>query len=64
MSNSAKSAAVRLLGIQQLGTSPMNAACKILWDMYAVWNNACIKSAYTSKRAIILKTKALIAMDK
>lgn len=42
----------------------MNAACKILWDMYDIWNDARIKSAYTRKRAIIMKTKALIAMDK
>ena len=41
----------------------MNSFTKILWDMYDIWNEALIKNVYTRKRAIIMKTKALIAMD-
>lgn len=42
----------------------MNSFTKAPWDMYDVWNDARIKSAYTRRRAIVLKTRALIEMDR
>lgn len=41
-----------------------NLLVKSLWEMFDIWDQAGIKSAYTRKRCIVLKTKALIAMDR
>lgn len=44
--------------------SHMTQGVKVLWDMYDIWANAGIESAYTRRRAIIMKTRALIEMDR